>query len=318
MHFYLSGWNKYCIKKYCLIIVRLYVDIKIESQYFTDILRSNGHYIPWTPLQYATALGNQDVVLFLIRNGADINIKDKSERNAQEIANLLGRVQINIETLKNEVDGVYQKFKNFVSNPIGFFKEENNTYQNRKLMFTKFLHIYQQFVKNRVDNHDLQKILKKRIETSKNPVVIKMFKNQKRNFKQKFIQKVSEAKKKMTLPKKMRIEMFSKIEFQVDKFPTFDEDQLCLLVCEDWFVEWSENKSNFTKEFDTLMGFNKSSQKEMTEYILKGITSKTNVGVELSEFFPELEEFFGIMKQYFLGEEIDSMVSFYELHKKII
>eukprot|EP01080_Neovahlkampfia_damariscottae_P009066 gene9066-1161_t len=57
-----------------------------------DYLGCNNAYggsIPWTPLQYAAAIEKQDVIDFLIENGADCSIVDKTNRNAQEIADFL-------------------------------------------------------------------------------------------------------------------------------------------------------------------------------------------------------------------------------------
>jgi ankyrin repeat protein len=45
----------------------------------------------WTPLQFACAIGKQNIVDFLMNQGANPLIKDAPGRTAQEISNFLNR-----------------------------------------------------------------------------------------------------------------------------------------------------------------------------------------------------------------------------------
>jgi hypothetical protein len=54
----------------------------------TDKNKTYGEYIPWTPLQYVCAAGNQMMVDYLLENGADPTIKDKTGRDSLAIAQL--------------------------------------------------------------------------------------------------------------------------------------------------------------------------------------------------------------------------------------
>eukprot|EP01080_Neovahlkampfia_damariscottae_P009262 gene9262-1349_t len=53
--------------------------------------KSFGEKIEWTPLQYAAALGSQKSCNFLIQNGSNLEIKDKTNRSAKDIASLLDK-----------------------------------------------------------------------------------------------------------------------------------------------------------------------------------------------------------------------------------
>eukprot|EP01080_Neovahlkampfia_damariscottae_P011444 gene11444-4609_t len=65
---------------------------EINEEYdYLGCYKSYGDCIPWTPLQYAAAVGNQNIIDFLIENGADFSIVDETNRNAQEIADFLGK-----------------------------------------------------------------------------------------------------------------------------------------------------------------------------------------------------------------------------------
>lgn len=61
--------------------------------------------IPWTPLQYAIACGRINMVKELVKRGATIWIKDKTGRNAMDIARMLNHNQI--------YDYLESKMKNF-------------------------------------------------------------------------------------------------------------------------------------------------------------------------------------------------------------
>eukprot|EP01080_Neovahlkampfia_damariscottae_P011386 gene11386-4553_t len=66
--------------------------LEINKQYSFPVGCENKTYgdkIPWTPLQHASALEDQDMIDFLILNGADFSIIDKTNRNAQDIADFL-------------------------------------------------------------------------------------------------------------------------------------------------------------------------------------------------------------------------------------
>jgi hypothetical protein len=54
----------------------------------------NGIYCPWTALQYASALGKDENVRWLLSHGANPNIKDRLGRNSLEIAQLLNRTTV--------------------------------------------------------------------------------------------------------------------------------------------------------------------------------------------------------------------------------
>jgi hypothetical protein len=62
--------------------------------YFRDDHRIYGDYIPWTPLQYACDLGLDVTARFLLKNGADYSIQDKTGRNALEITRYLNHPTI--------------------------------------------------------------------------------------------------------------------------------------------------------------------------------------------------------------------------------
>eukprot|EP01080_Neovahlkampfia_damariscottae_P007567 gene7567-11891_t len=50
-----------------------------------------GYSFPWTPLQFAVSNKMQETVDFLIKNGAKLDIKDKSGRTAEDISDFLNK-----------------------------------------------------------------------------------------------------------------------------------------------------------------------------------------------------------------------------------
>jgi len=65
-----------------------------DSIYVQDKEKKYGDFIPWTPLQYCSALENRkEMVSLLLENGADPSIKDKTGRTALDIAILLKRTE---------------------------------------------------------------------------------------------------------------------------------------------------------------------------------------------------------------------------------
>jgi hypothetical protein len=65
-----------------------------ENLYFEDHKKSHGDEINWTILQFCVAMNSEKCVTFLLKNGADKNIKDKTNRNCIDIANLLNHKDI--------------------------------------------------------------------------------------------------------------------------------------------------------------------------------------------------------------------------------
>eukprot|EP01080_Neovahlkampfia_damariscottae_P000815 gene815-9065_t len=68
--------------------------LEINKQYSSPVGCQNKTYgdeIPWTILQYASAHGFQEVIDFLVLNGAHYGSTDKTNRTAQDISDFLGR-----------------------------------------------------------------------------------------------------------------------------------------------------------------------------------------------------------------------------------
>eukprot|EP01080_Neovahlkampfia_damariscottae_P012935 gene12935-7516_t len=266
--------------------------------------KSYGYSIPWTILQHAAAVGNQEVVNFLIEQGSDTNIEDKCGRTAQQIA----------EFLKKKVIVESKEFKSFIDDPVIFFKKMNVNHDTKKQIFKKFHDIYQKFIKNIKDNDDLKEMMINRIGKSTNSEIIKMLNDidsLKKHYKQEFIEVVSKSNK------------FNKIIFlamanKVDDHPNSNQEEISKLVYQDLFIEWSENKSEFVKQVDDLLNFKEMSKKNLNPMIFKSIRSGEISNVDYSEFFPEIEEFFEITEKYFTDDEQpDAFVSYYDWKKEI-
>eukprot|EP01080_Neovahlkampfia_damariscottae_P011111 gene11111-3930_t len=142
--------------------------------YIKDENKSYGDNIPWTILQYAAVSGNQEVVDFLVEQGADSDIKDKCGRTAQQIADFLERkIIVNKLVPKMKEKTNSKEFKSFIDDPVIFFKKMNVNHDIKKQTFKQFRDIYQKFIKNIEDNDDLKEMMINRIETSRNSEIIK-------------------------------------------------------------------------------------------------------------------------------------------------
>lgn len=77
---------------------------KIYDEEFQTIFKEKyGEDIPWTPLQYAAAIGKVDSFLFLLENKSDLSIQDKTGRNALQIAKTLYNHQV-VEAIEEFLD----------------------------------------------------------------------------------------------------------------------------------------------------------------------------------------------------------------------
>eukprot|EP01080_Neovahlkampfia_damariscottae_P012704 gene12704-6902_t len=191
---------------------------KIDKQYPYPLgcNQSYGDSIPWTPLQYAAAIGKQSVIDFLIENGADISIKDKTGRTAQEIGDNLKR---NIDVLssvkkkerkekerkenerkekerkenerkekerkekerkekeRKENERREKERKEFFLKPLEFFQNSNKSFKENQEIFNEFQKIFQSYLKNEIKDEILDEILLKKIEKTKNPKIISKLNN---------------------------------------------------------------------------------------------------------------------------------------------
>lgn len=57
-------------------------------EYVKDEYETLGGYIPWTPLQFCSAWNKVEMVQFLLKKGADANLKDATGRTAYDIARI--------------------------------------------------------------------------------------------------------------------------------------------------------------------------------------------------------------------------------------
>ena len=114
-------------------------------------------------------LSLQDIIDFLVENGADISIVDKTGRTAQEIGDFLYR---NIDVKKKE-----KERKEFFLNPFEFFQNLNKSFRETQEIFHQVQKRFQSYVKNEIQDEILDEILLKKIEKTKNPEIISKLNN---------------------------------------------------------------------------------------------------------------------------------------------
>jgi hypothetical protein len=64
-------------------------------EYFRDDKKTFGSKFPWSALHLASAMGSEKCIDFLLKNGAELNLKDATGRSASEIGLLLKEVKKN-------------------------------------------------------------------------------------------------------------------------------------------------------------------------------------------------------------------------------
>jgi hypothetical protein len=135
-------------------------------------MKSCGDKIPWTPLHYAAASGNQTVIDELIHLGADITIVDAAGRTAQEISYFLN-TDVNIDNRKEEFEKVKkiedlkkkkEKFSIFVQNPLQFFYQSKLTLEENKKKFALFIKFYKDYKDDEMECEALDNLIRQRIE----------------------------------------------------------------------------------------------------------------------------------------------------------
>jgi hypothetical protein len=138
----------------------------------TDQMKSCGDKIPWTPLHYAAASGNQPVIDELIRLGADVTIVDASGRTAQEISYFLN-TDVNIDNRKEEFEKIKkledekkmkEKFSIFVQNPLQYFYQSKFTLTENSKKFQLFKQFYNAYKGDEMECEVLDNIIRQKIE----------------------------------------------------------------------------------------------------------------------------------------------------------
>eukprot|EP01080_Neovahlkampfia_damariscottae_P009858 gene9858-2181_t len=294
-----------------------------DNKYIKGVEISNdmGDSIPWTPLQFASACGYQDVIDFLIQNGADEKIKDKANRTAQEIADFLQK-NVDVEKIpkqEKQRKKEAKEFHLFVNNPFNSFKQWSNPFDENKERFQKYKNIYQKYLRHEIEQIDLDRLLMKNLERSQNSQIIFMLNDpskSRKNYKEKFLLEIHELKKKPTESqdlKSLKRRIRNILDQKEDQYPNEIEEILLNKTYEELFNEWVNKKSEFMEIFDEFVGFEKKTNLKMR--ILKMIKSGELNNINFSEFFFEIERFFNVISDYFenfTGTEPEGMKLYLE------
>ena len=255
---------------------------------------------------YIFYLSLQGVIDFLVENGADISIKDKTGRTAQEIGDFLKR---NIEVKKNEKEKEKERKekirkenerKEFFLNPLEFFQNSNKSFKENQEIFDEFQKRFQSYLKNEMQDEILDEILLKKIEKTKNPEIISKLNNNswlRENYKNIFLQKIEELKKKPATSeelKQVKKVIRRKLEEYEDENPE-EEEKLLQLVFKDLFQDWFDQKSKFMDLFDEMINFKTNSESDLKFEIMKDVKSGK---MKDEDVFFEIERCFKILGDY--------------------
>jgi hypothetical protein len=102
-----------CTLSNCYYVFTDYSENKFKKQvYFVSFTHPQvkKENILWTPLQWAAAIGDEEIIQFLLNNGAIDDKKDLTGRNAQEISNyLLHDIKIINNSIKKKLISIIPK-----------------------------------------------------------------------------------------------------------------------------------------------------------------------------------------------------------------
>ena len=110
-----------------------YKYVELDSSIQTkNIYVIYGNTIQWTVIQFAAAVGNSKSVDFFVKKNADVSIKDKTGRTAQDIIHFMNHSNVNIgKSMKKTTNLILDEKINEKKKKIGNLKNSNNKLQER-------------------------------------------------------------------------------------------------------------------------------------------------------------------------------------------
>jgi hypothetical protein len=251
------------------------------------VLKKNktfGDAILWTPLQYACAIGNQNMIDFLVNQGADPSKKDAPGRTAQEISDFLNKgCKVPMKSQVNES----KDFSKFLQNPTKYSTQINGNMDNIK----EFEKIYKSYW-NGKENEQLDGILLKQINSGKfnNLFSVSDFRM---NSKEEFFSTILDAKKDNSWNEKVR-KLFRNHFIMLEDEGKLKEVEIVSCVLDKLFKDWVNEKSQAMKELDSMFDFKNKTNEEMKIFMLK----KVKESMKPEMLFPEIEEFLLTLKSF--------------------
>jgi glycerol-3-phosphate responsive antiterminator len=270
------------------------------------VLKKNktfGDDILWTPLQLACAIGNQNMIDFLVNQGADPSIKDYPGRTAQQISDFLKRgCTVPIKSQAKES----KDFSKFIQNPTNYSFQLNGNLEN----IQEFEAIYKSFC-NGKENEQLDEYLVKQIESGKfnNLFTISFFRM---NSKEEFFSTILNAKKANSWNEKIR-KLFRSHFNQLEDEGKLNEDEIVSCVLEKLFKDWVSEKSKVMKELDSMFDFKKKTNDEMKIFMLK----KVKESMKPEMLFPEMEDLFATLKEFKLMKYNSEFELFFQMKSEV-
>jgi hypothetical protein len=242
-------------------------------------------------LQYACAVGNQNVVDFLIENGADPSIKDATGRTAQEISYLLNLScivpsKLNVKRVPENEKSINERFHEFIQDPMNYlFKLDEKMDE-----ILEFQRIYDFHSKGKTNPH-LNELLNNQIKTGKFNYLFddSFFRT---NSKSEFFKTIKNEKVKNSWPKEVK-KLFTQLDEKFDEENQMNQEELDSLVMEKLYSDWVSEKSPVMKQLDSMIDF-----KIVNEKIKIKMLERVKEVKEPGILFPEIEKAFKILDSF--------------------
>jgi hypothetical protein len=279
---------------------------------FSKKKKTYGDFILWTPLQFACGVGKQKSIDFLIENGADPLITDKTGRTAQDIAILKNNgckvpikpqviIPIKLVNLKNTNNA----FPEFVKDPMNFLCKMDGKMDEIKEFKTHF----ENHFKGKPNQH-LNGIL---IEKIKSGNFKDLFSDTffRENCKVEFFETVMDQRDKNSWPLEVK-KLFNRLDEKFDEENKLPAKELHSLVLEKMFSDWVKETSPVMKQLDKMIDFKQVNEIMKTKMIKKVLEVK-----KPGNLFPEIEEAFKTAKTFQSMKYDTEFELFFQMNSKV-